>query len=83
MKTAIERLLNCFSDAFVTKESDNAASQTPIMSKTGNKHWLVGECMEKNYSKARLDKTIYLIKFIRSLVGSFFYYFLHKVQGFH
>ena len=47
MKTSIERLLNFFTDAFVTKKSDNAASQMPIMSKTGKKYWLVGECMEQ------------------------------------
>ena len=49
-------MLNFFTDAFVTKKSDNAASQTPIMSKTGKKHWW-WENVWNNYSEARFKKT--------------------------
>ena len=31
-------------------------TQLPIMSKTGNKHWLVGECMEKTILKRDLRR---------------------------
>ena len=49
-------MLNFFADDFVTNKSDNAASQTPIMSKTGrNTGWW--ENVRNNFSGVRFKKT--------------------------